>query len=155
MLALRDDSLLTRPMESETLLTTMHWGTYDVRAENGRLVGVEPWSGDPDPSPIGKSMLGTVQGLIAGVAQLPTGAWFDPSEPGQPHGLEKHGNPNVLTPDRGTSRLAQSPTCNSTLVQVSRFDEAVPRVTAFDPPATVRLADVSGIAGHKALQKEA
>jgi biotin/methionine sulfoxide reductase len=49
-------------MESETLLTTMHWGTYEVRAENGRLVGVEPWSGDPDPSPIGKSMLGTVQG---------------------------------------------------------------------------------------------
>ncbi len=49
-------------MESETLLTTMHWGTYEVRAENGRLVGVEPWSGDPDPSPIGRSMLGTVQG---------------------------------------------------------------------------------------------
>ena len=51
-------------MESRTLLTTMHWGTYEVRAENGRLVGVEPWSGDPDPSPIGQSMLGTVHGKL-------------------------------------------------------------------------------------------
>lgn len=66
-------------------------------------------------------------GLIPGVVQLPTGAWFDPSSPGQSLSLEKHGNPNVLTPDRGTSRLAQSPTCNSTLVEVSRFDGAVPR----------------------------
>jgi biotin/methionine sulfoxide reductase len=94
-------------------------------------------------------------GLIPGVVQLPTGAWFDPSTPGQPYSLEKHGNPNVLTPDRGTSRLAQSPTCNSTLVEVSRFDGAVPPVTAFDPPATVRLADVPGLAGPQPHHKEA
>ena len=37
-------------MGTAALLTTMHWGTYDVRAENGRLVGVELWSSDPDPS---------------------------------------------------------------------------------------------------------
>jgi len=41
---------MMRPMGTAALLTTMHWGTYDVRAENGRLVGVEPWSSDPDPS---------------------------------------------------------------------------------------------------------
>ena len=82
------------------------------------------------------------------IRDRPTGAWFDPSDPGQAHSLEKHGNPNVLTPDRGTSRLAQSPTCNSTLVQVSRFTGAVPPVTAFDPPATVT---VSGLPGLKHL----
>ena len=49
-------------MESRTQLTTQHWGTYEISAEEGRLVGVEPWAGDPDPSPIGKSMLGTTQG---------------------------------------------------------------------------------------------
>jgi biotin/methionine sulfoxide reductase len=98
----------------------------------------------------GSCLAGAVltDGLIPGVVQLPTGAWFDPSDPGQAHSLEKHGNPNVLTPDRGTSRLAQSPTCNSTLVQVSRFTGAVPPVTAFDPPATV---NESGLPGPKHL----
>lgn len=104
----------------------------------------------------GSCLAGAVltDGLIPGVVQLPTGAWFDPSEPAQSHSLEKHGNPNVLTPDRGTSRLAQSPTCNSTLVQVSRFMGAVPPVTAFDPPATVSLPDVSGMPGPNGLHKE-
>lgn len=88
-------------------------------------------------------------GLMPGVVQLPTGAWFDPSEPGQSPSLEKHGNPNVLTADRGTSRLAQSPTCNSTLVQVSRFTESAPPVTAFDPPAMLSLPDVPGPPGPK------
>lgn len=94
----------------------------------------------------GSCLAGAVltDGLIPGVVQLPTGAWFDPSEPGQSNSLEKHGNPNVLTADRGTSRLAQSPTCNSTLVQVSRFTGAVPPVTAFDPPATMSLPDLPG-----------
>ncbi|TPM35160.1 molybdopterin guanine dinucleotide-containing S/N-oxide reductase [Mesorhizobium sp. B2-3-4] len=105
----------------------------------------------------GSCLAGAVltDGVIRGVVQLPTGAWFDPSQPGQPHSLEKHGNPNVLTADRGTSRLAQSPTCNSTLVEVSRFEGAVPPVTAFDPPATVCLAEVSGMSGPQPNHKEA
>jgi len=86
-------------------------------------------------------------GVIPGVVQLPTGAWFDPAEPGQSPSLEKHGNPNVLTADRGTSRLAQSPTCNSTLVQVSRFAGVAPPVTAFEPPVILNLSDVPGAAG--------
>ena len=36
--------------------------------------------------------------LIEGVVQLPTGAWWDPVEPG---GLCLSGNPNVLTHDLG------------------------------------------------------
>ncbi|MDG4877353.1 hypothetical protein P9273_19845 [Mesorhizobium sp. WSM4935] len=40
-------------MGTATLLTTMHWGTHQIRAENGRLVGVAPWTGDPDTSPMG------------------------------------------------------------------------------------------------------
>ena len=38
-----------------------------------------------------------------------TGAWFDPSTNEQP--MDKHGNPNVLTHDRRTSRLSQGPAC--------------------------------------------
>ncbi|MCL5776638.1 molybdopterin-dependent oxidoreductase [Limibaculum sp. FT325] len=66
-----------------------------------------------------------------GVVQLSTGAWYDPIEP---FGMCKHGNPNVLTADRGTSRLGQGPSAHSTLVEVERWDGPLPPVTAFDPP---------------------
>jgi len=72
--------------------------------------------------------------VMPGAIQLPTGAWFDPATPGVPGGLEKHGNANVLTADRGTSKLAQGPTAHSCLVEVERFDGDVPPVTVFDPP---------------------
>jgi biotin/methionine sulfoxide reductase len=39
--------------------------------------------------------------------QLSTGAWFDPLDPAAIGSLDKHGNPNVLTLDKGTSKLAQ------------------------------------------------
>ena len=69
-----------------------------------------------------------------GVVQLATGAWFDPAEPGVPGSLEKHGNANVLTLDRGTSRLAQGSSAQTTLVQIEKFTAEPPPITAFDPP---------------------
>ena len=42
-----------------------------------------------------------------GVVHLPTGAWYDPADPDEDSPLCVHGNPNVLTRDVGTSRLAQ------------------------------------------------
>ena len=65
---------------------------------------------------------------------LPTGAWYDPAEPGVPGALELHGNPNVLTLDKGSSKLAQAPVAHSCLVEVERFDGEPPRIAAFDPP---------------------
>ncbi|MCG8544900.1 MAG: molybdopterin-dependent oxidoreductase, partial [Alphaproteobacteria bacterium] len=75
-----------------------------------------------------------------GVIRLSTGAWYDPAEPGRPGSLEKHGNPNVLTPDRGTSRLAQGPIAHSALVEVERYDEDAPPVTAFVAPDVAKSA---------------
>jgi len=72
-----------------------------------------------------------------GVMQVSTGAWYDPAVPGDPDALCKHGNPNVLTPDRGTSRLGQGPTAHSCLVDVERFEGVPPAVTAFDPPEII------------------
>jgi len=69
--------------------------------------------------------------VMPGVIQLSTGAWYDPETPG---GLEVHGNPNVLTRDRGTSRLGQGPSAHSTLVDVVKVDGAVPAVTVMRPP---------------------
>jgi biotin/methionine sulfoxide reductase len=76
-----------------------------------------------------------------GTVQLPTGAWYDPEEPGVPGSLDKHGNPNVLTRDHGTSSLAQGPSALSCLVQAERFSGTPPPVTAFTPPPIRREED--------------
>ncbi len=41
---------------------------------------------------------------------------------------------NVLTRDRGTSRIGQGPSAQTTLVEVERFEGEPPPVTAFEPP---------------------
>jgi biotin/methionine sulfoxide reductase len=69
-----------------------------------------------------------------GVVNLSTGAWFDPVDPATIGSLDKHGNPNMLTIDKGTSKLAQSPTAQTALVEVERFEEEVPKITAFELP---------------------
>jgi biotin/methionine sulfoxide reductase len=75
-----------------------------------------------------------LDGIMESVVQLPTGAWFDPSEPRVAGSLCKHGNPNVLTADIGTSSLAQGSSAHTCLVQVELFQGDLPAVTAFDPP---------------------
>ena len=77
------------------------------------------------------------EGIRRGVVQLPTGAWYDPEVRGTPGALCKHGNPNVLTVDRGTSKLAQGPIALTCLVEVERFEGDPPAVTAFEPPEIV------------------
>jgi biotin/methionine sulfoxide reductase len=74
--------------------------------------------------------------IRSGVIQISTGAWYDPVEPGAIGSLDKHGNPNVLTLDKGTSSLAQGPSAQTALVEVEKFVGSPPQVGAFDPPMT-------------------
>ena len=74
------------------------------------------------------------EALRPGVVQLSTGAWYDPDDPTSDNPLCMHGNPNVLTRDVGTSRLAQGCTGQLSLVEIERFDGPLPPVRAFDPP---------------------
>ena len=73
--------------------------------------------------------------LRQGVVQLSTGAWYDPDDPAADKPLCVHGNPNVLTSDAGTSRLAQGCTGQLCLVEIERFDGPLPPIKAFDPPS--------------------
>ncbi len=77
------------------------------------------------------------EAIRPGVVQLATGAWFDPEHPGEAGTTCKHGNPNVLTLDKGTSRLAQGPTAHSCLVDIAPLSAPPPQVTAFEPPEIV------------------
>jgi biotin/methionine sulfoxide reductase len=72
--------------------------------------------------------------LRPGVVQLATGAWYDPEDPTALAPFCMHGNPNVLTRDAGTSRLAQGCTGQLALVEIERFAAPLPRIKAFDPP---------------------
>lgn len=73
--------------------------------------------------------------ISPGVIQLSAGAWYEAADPTDPASLEIHGNPNVLTADHGTSRLAQGPAALSTLVRVEPVDAAgLPAVTVTSRP---------------------
>ena len=75
--------------------------------------------------------------LRPGVARLSTGAWFDPSRwlAEGPGNVEQHGNPNVLTPDMGASRLSQGCIAQTCLVQVERCVTPPARPTPYALPA--------------------
>ncbi|MDQ4060777.1 MAG: molybdopterin-dependent oxidoreductase, partial [Pseudomonadota bacterium] len=73
--------------------------------------------------------------VMPGVVQLATGAWYDPLDPGCRGSLEKHGNANVLTLDKGTSKLAQGPVAHSCLVEIEPWFDTLPPITAFEQPA--------------------
>lgn len=70
-----------------------------------------------------------------GVIRISTGAWFDPDG----EGACRHGNPNVLTMDKGTSGLAQGPIAHSCLVEIEKASNP-PEVRAFDPPEILPAA---------------
>jgi biotin/methionine sulfoxide reductase len=71
-----------------------------------------------------------------GVVQLATGAWYAPQEAGEAGTLCLHGNPNVLTRDVGTSRLAQGTTGQLCLIEVEPYRA---NRAPFDPYAPPQL----------------
>ncbi|MEL0305732.1 MAG: molybdopterin dinucleotide binding domain-containing protein, partial [Halieaceae bacterium] len=73
--------------------------------------------------------------VMPGVVELPTGAWFD-AQKIDGEILEVHGNPNALTPDIGTSMLAQGCSAHTCMVEVEKYDKSLPQLAAFELPAT-------------------
>lgn len=83
--------------------------------------------------------------IMPGVIQLPTGAWYDPVDASAARPLCRHGNPNVLTHDIGTSSLAQGCTGQITVVQVRKYTDVAPAVRAFIPPKGMVFESIPGI----------
>lgn len=71
--------------------------------------------------------------LLRNVITMSTGAWLDATMQADGTLLCRHGNPNTLTRDHGTSELAQGPVAHSCLVALERYDCDTP-VEAFVPP---------------------
>lgn len=72
--------------------------------------------------------------VMPGVVFVSTGSWYDPVDPTVHDSMCKHGNPNVLSTDIGTSRLGQGPAAHSCLAQVELYNGPAATITAFDPP---------------------
>jgi biotin/methionine sulfoxide reductase len=134
---------------------------YGRTSRAGKVAGREPLTIHPDDAAArgitggdvvrlfndrGECLAGAVvsDGVRPGVVALPTGGWFDPSEPGSAGSLERHGNPNVLTSDRPSSSLAQAPAPGTCLVQVERFTAEAPPVRAFEPPELLPRSSWAG-----------
>jgi biotin/methionine sulfoxide reductase len=79
------------------------------------------------------------------VVQLATGAWYDPLDPADPDAMCVHGNPNVLTFDRGTSKLAQGCSGQHALVEVERWTGPLPPIRAYEPPPIEERSGRAGI----------
>ena len=60
--------------------------------------------------------------------------------PGEIGSVDVHGNPNVLTIDKGTSKLAQGPSAMSALVEVELFEDELPPIKIFSPPEIIESA---------------
>lgn len=74
---------------------------------------------------------------------LPTGAWLDIQN--TPVGrIDVHGNPNVLTMDKGTSGLAQGNISHTTLVRIEKWTYPLPPIRVHSQPDFVAPEE----AGH-------
>lgn len=71
---------------------------------------------------------------------LATGAWFDPQIVGGEQ-LEVHGNPNVLTIDKGCSELSQGNIAHTALVRIEKWTKPLPPLSIDRPPVIERKSD--------------
>lgn len=71
------------------------------------------------------------------VAAICEGAWYDPEVWGE-KSLCQHGNINVLTRDKGTSKLAQSNTAHTVLAQFEKFKGEIKPIKAFSKPVILQ-----------------
>ncbi|ADN76397.1 trimethylamine-N-oxide reductase TorA [Ferrimonas balearica DSM 9799] len=71
-----------------------------------------------------------------GVVRIQEGAWYGP-EGAEVGSLDTYGDPNTLSMDIGTSKLAQATSANTCLVSIEKFTGKPPEVTAFGGPDEV------------------
>lgn len=130
--ALHDRAFLDAYCEGYEAFESYLLGRSDGQAKDAAWASAITGIPADDIDALGRRMAG----IRPGVAQLSTGAWYDPDDANSARPLCVHGNPNVLTRDVGTSSLAQG--CSGALVRVEieRFGGPPPPIRAFDPPGT-------------------
>lgn len=88
----------------------------------------------------GQTLAGAVlsDNFPTGVVRLQEGAWYSPVDE-KVGALDTYGDPNNVTLDIGTSRLAQAVCANTCLVNVEKFTGTAPSVNGFNGPIEVKV----------------
>nr|WP_299240106.1 trimethylamine-N-oxide reductase TorA [uncultured Halomonas sp.] len=73
-----------------------------------------------------------------GVVRIHEGAWYGPVD-ASIGALDTYGDPNTLTMDVGTSKLAQATSANTCVVEMEKYTGEAPPVTSFGGPQMVEL----------------
>ncbi len=84
----------------------------------------------------GKVLAGAIvtDDIRENVVSMCEGSWYDPVEPGKIGSLCAHGDVNLVTLDKGTSKLAQGPVVNSNLVTIEKYTGVIPPIKVFSKP---------------------
>ncbi len=64
-------------------LTSTHWGTYYTKVRGGKLVGMQPFGQDADPSDIGKGFVDVLDAPTRITAPMVRKGWLDGRSKGQ------------------------------------------------------------------------
>lgn len=75
--------------------------------------------------------------VINDVVCICEGAWYSPEIPGE-KSLCQHGNVNILTIDKGTSKLGQSNIAHTALVQIEKYKGVLKPINAFNKPKIIQ-----------------
>ena len=62
---------------SRELLTSTHWGTYEVKVLNGKVTALNSFSEDEDPSPIGPGIVDVMEGPTRITAPMVRKSWLE------------------------------------------------------------------------------
>ena len=62
---------------SRSLLTSAHWGTYEVKVSNGRVTSLNAFSEDKDSSPIGPGIVDVMDGPSRIMAPMVRKSWLE------------------------------------------------------------------------------
>lgn len=84
------------------------------------------------------------EAIMPGVVQIATGAWYDPLDVQRDGSLDKHGNPNILTADQGSSRLGQGCSAQTCFVEIEPYALPLPEISAWQPPQFVTRPENKG-----------
>ncbi len=78
--------------------TATHWGAYTATVENGRVTALEPFSGDPDPSPIGLGMPQALDDAVRIPRPMVRQGWLEGRERGDFDGEGRGAQPFIELP---------------------------------------------------------
>lgn len=107
-----------------------------INPDNAKAKGIKEGDIVLVSSKRGKLLAGAVitKDIRKDVVLIHEGAWYDPEEEGVIGSICVHGDVNVLTIDKGTSKLAQGTIANTALVNIEKFTGTIPPIKVFSKP---------------------